>query len=184
MNRRTFLGAAGGATLVGGGYLGFELFAPEQATEADEDRTGDAGTTMADDESTTSGDGGAGTDDGGATVLKRGTFEGKDGHECSGTVELARDDDGHFLQFTKYDQTQGPDVYCYVTPAEDPDTADEIAAGEKVRIDGGADDGELTKTGTFAQSLPGDVDVDAASGVGAWCDDFGVPFGAATLEDA
>jgi hypothetical protein len=192
MNRRAFLGAAGGVTLLGGGYLGFELFAPEQATEVDEDRTGGAGTTDSGSASTTSIEaggqssddeaGGQSTNDGGVTVLKRGEFVGKDGHECSGTVELARDEDGYFLQFTDYEQTQGPDVYCYVTPAPDPDTSDEIDAGRKVLVDGGADDGELTKTGTFAQSLPDAVDVDAASGVGAWCDDFGVPFGAATLD--
>ncbi|MFC6954325.1 DM13 domain-containing protein [Halorubellus litoreus] len=119
---------------------------------------------------------------GGATVLKRGEFAGKDGHECSGTVELAEDAEGRFLQFRDFQMTQGPDVYCYLTPDADPDTKAQIAAGRRVRIDGGADGGELTKTGTFAQSLPAGVDGDDANGVAAWCDDFSVPFGAATLE--
>jgi len=188
MNRRTFLGAAGGVTLLGGGYLGFELFVPEQATEADEDRTGGAEATAGGDSDPTESDGGDSTDgepgDGDAvTVLKRGEFTGEDGHECSGTVELARDDEGEFLQFRDYEQTQGPGVYCYVTPEPDPDTSAAIDAGTKVLVDGGADGGELTKTGTFAQALPDEADPEAARGVASWCDDFSVPFGAATLED-
>jgi len=183
MKRRTFLGAAGGVTvLAGGGVLGFELFAPERATEADEDRTGGAGTTDAGGPDGTRPDGGESSD--GATVLKRGEFVGKDGHDCSGVVELARDDEGYFLQFTDYEQTQGPGVYCYVTPEPDPDTGAAIDAGTKVLIDGGAEGGELTKTGTFAQSLPDEADPEAAQGVASWCEDFSVPFGAATLEDA
>jgi hypothetical protein len=192
MQRRTFLGALGGATVLGGGYVGWELFAPESATDVEEDRVnepdGDDGgdgtrsteTTAPDGTETASSDG-DGT--GSATLLKRGEFVGKANHECSGTVEVAEDADGTFLQFRNYEQTQGPDVFCYVTPAPDPDTSEEIEAGTKVRIDGGADGGELTKTGTFSQALPDEVDVDAATGVGVWCDDFSTPFGAATLED-
>jgi hypothetical protein len=101
-------------------------------------------------------------------------------------VELARDADGLFLQFRDYEQTQGPDVFCYLTPGEDPDTAEEIGAGVKVLVDGGADGGEITKTGTFAQSLPDDLGIppEETSGVGIWCDNFSVPFGAATLVEA
>jgi hypothetical protein len=174
MKRRTVLGAVGGlAVLGGGGYAGWELFAPERATDANEDRTSgsDAG----------DGDAGA-TDGGGVELLKTGEFVGLDDHDCSGTVELARDDSGLFLQFRDYEQTQGPDVFCYLTPAERPETTAEIGAGTKVLIDGGADGGEITKTGTFAQSVPDGVDPAATNGVGVWCDRFAVPFGAATLE--
>ena len=160
MKRRALLGAVGGGVLLGGGYLGFELFAPERATRANDDRT----------------DGG----DGDVTILKTGEFVGKDNHRCSGRVELVRDAEGPFLQFREYEQTQGPDVFCYLTPEPDPDTSAQVAAGRKVLVDGGADGGELTKTGTFAQRLP-DVDLDAANGVAVWCDRFAVPFGAATL---
>ncbi|WP_323676125.1 DM13 domain-containing protein [Halorubellus sp. PRR65] len=208
MQRRTLLGVLGGATVLGGGgYLGWELFAPERATAENEDRVGGAGeSTSADAGGDGSGsdgggsgsdgggsgsdggmDDGTGTDgdagSGGATVLKRGSFRGKANHECRGTVELARDDAGYFLQFREYEQTQGPDVYCYLTPDPDPDTRADIDAGERIPIDGGADGGEMTKTGTFAQTLPAGVDVDGAMGVGVWCDDFSTPFGAATLED-
>lgn len=163
MQRRTFLGMLGGVGLVGGGYLAFELFAPERATVSDEDRAnGDSGGNE-------------------TTVLKRGMFVGKANHRCSGTVELAEDGDGLFLQFRDYDQEQGPDVFCYVTPDGDPDTTAEIQAGTRVLIDGGADGGESTRTGTFAQSLPAGVDAETTNGVGIWCDNFAVPFGAATL---
>jgi hypothetical protein len=164
MKRRTLLGAVGGGVLLGGGYLGFELFAPERATEVDEDRTGGR--------------------DGDVTVLKTGEFVGKANHRCSGRVELARDAEGSFLQFRDYEQTQGPDVFCYLTPDPDPDTSAQVAAGRKVLVDGGADGGELTKTGTFAQRLPDDVDPAAVGGVAVWCDRFSVPFGAATLSAA
>lgn len=173
VNRRTFLGAVGGgAVLLGGGVLAVELFAPERATDVDEDRTNPSGDSTGDATTTTVG---------GATVLKSGAFEGKAGHRCSGTVELAEDADGLFLQFRDYEQTQGPDVYCYLTPAPDPDTRQEIDAGTRVLIDGGADGGEITKTGTFAQSLPDGVDPEKINGVGIWCDRFSTPFGAATL---
>jgi len=159
MKRRTFLGALGGVGVLGGGYVAFDLFAPEQATRSDESISDD-----------------------GVSVLQRGEFVGKDGHRCSGTVELAQDSEGHLLRFREYEQTQGPDVFCYLTPAEDPDTESEVGAGRKVLIDGGADGGEMTRTGTFTQRLPDDVTVDDKRGVAVWCDDFAVPFGAATLE--
>jgi hypothetical protein len=171
MKRRTVLGAAGGLVVLGGGgYLGWELFAPERETRVSEERA-----VMAD------GTSGSETE---TQVLKRGEFVGKDNHRCSGTVELARDDSGLFLQFRDYEQTQGPDVFCYLTPDEDPDTTAAIDAGVKVLIDGGADGGEITKTGTFSQPLSDDVAVDAMNGVGIWCDRFAVPFGAATLTES
>lgn len=163
MKRRTLLGAAGAAALLGGGYVALELFAPERATRVAEDLPA--------------------TGDGGPSVLKAGTFAGKAGHRCSGTAELARDDDGLLLRFVEYEQTQGPDVFCYLTPGEDPDTRAAVDAGRKVLIDGGADGGEMTKTGTFTQRLPADVDPARTNGVAIWCDAFSVPFGAATLTE-
>jgi hypothetical protein len=196
MKRRTFLGAVGGVTILGGGYLGWELFAPERATAVDEDRVASASVGGSTDGTTGSNaNDGSGDDgeapatetsdmgeDGGATVLKRGEFTGKGSYRCSGTVELAEDAQGRFLQFRDFEMTPGPDVFCYLTPDADPDRRAQIAAGTRIRIDGGADGGELTKTGTFSQSLPDGVDGDDANGVSAWCDDFSVPFGAATLE--
>ncbi len=119
--------------------------------------------------------------DEGAEVLKRGSFVGAAGHDVSGTVLLMQDADGLFLRFENYSQTQGPDVFAYVTPASTPDTKTEITAGTKIRIDGGADDGEITKEGTFTQRLPDGVSATDISGVGIWCERFATPFGYAEL---
>ncbi|WP_129114822.1 DM13 domain-containing protein [Halegenticoccus tardaugens] len=160
MKRRTLLVGAGAlGTAAVGGTLAAELFLPERSTAAAE------GSIPPD-----------------ADALKEGSFVGKDGHRVSGTVTLYRDGDGHFLRFEDYEQTQGPDVFVYVTPAPDPDTSEEIAEGRKVLIDGGADGGESTKVGTFVQRLPEGTDPEGYEGVSIWCDRFAVPFGAATLE--
>jgi Electron transfer DM13 len=120
-----------------------------------------------------------------ATAIKTGTFSGADAaHDVSGTVTLYRDSDGHFLRFQAYQQTQGPDVFVYLTLAANPETKADIEAGTKVRIDGGADGGESTKEGTFTQRLPADFEPAVYNGVSIWCDDFSVPFGSATLSDA
>ncbi|MDX1747204.1 MAG: DM13 domain-containing protein [Halobacteriales archaeon] len=149
--------------LLGGGYLVADMyFLPEQSTVVDE----------------------AVTPSGTETVLATGMFTGTTGHRVSGTVRLVEDADGYALHFEEYAQTQGPDVFVYVTPAATPDSRAEIAAGQKVLIDGGADGGESTKEGTFVQRLPADVDSSQLGGVAIWCDQFGVPFGYATLEPA
>lgn len=111
-----------------------------------------------------------------------GRFRGVAGHTVRGDVELLRDADGFVLRFVDYEQTQGPDVFVYLTPGPDPTTRSAVEAGIKVYVDGGAGDGESTKEGTFVQRLPSDVDATGFRGVAIWCEDFGVPFGTATLE--
>ncbi|MFC6954326.1 hypothetical protein [Halorubellus litoreus] len=62
MKRRTLLGAVGGVTLLGGGYLGWELFAPERATVVDEDRVAGKSDDQPQEsmnDTTTTGDGGS-----------------------------------------------------------------------------------------------------------------------------
>ncbi|MDZ7701764.1 MAG: DM13 domain-containing protein [Halobacteriales archaeon] len=123
-----------------------------------------------------------GIDRGPTTVVATGTFEGKAGHTVRGQVSLVEDAEGYLLRFEDYEQTQGPDVYVYLTQVADPDTRGAVGAGYKVRIDGGAGNGESTKVGTFEQRLPDDLDPRAFRGVAIWCDRFATPFGAATLE--
>ena len=135
-----------------------DFFLPEQSTQVDEPSI-----------------------DGDAEVLKRGSFVGTSGYDVSGTVLLMRDGEGLFLRFENYSQTQGPDVFVYVTPSPTPDTRAEITAGTKVPIAGGADDGESTKEGTFTQRLPDTVSVEDIDGVGIWCERFSTPFGYAEL---
>ncbi|SFR38041.1 DM13 domain-containing protein [Halogeometricum limi] len=159
MQRRTFLGGIVGVAAAGVGAVAVaELFLPEQSTMVGE---ADAST---------------------GTVLRRGTFEGQTGHDVAGTVELRRDDDSHALRFVDYEQTQGPDVFVYLTPSPTPETAADVAAGTKVLVDGGADGGESTKEGTFTQRLPAALDVSEFRGVSIWCDRFSTPFGRAALE--
>jgi hypothetical protein len=169
MKRRQVLAGAGGLGVAAvAGVVGWELFAPETATQLEE------------------------TDSpaGEGELLKQGEWVGKDGYDVSGTVALLATGDGdgdgggHALRFRDYRQTQGPDVFIYVTPAEDPDTAEAIAEGTKVLLDGGADGGESTLEGDFTQALPESVDPAGINGVAAWCDRFSVPFGAATLSEA
>ena len=145
-----------------GGFLASDLFLPEQSTTVNE------APVPAD-----------------ATAVKSGTFSGADAaHDVSGTVTLYQDGDGYFLRFENYQQTQGPDVFVYLTPAENPETSADVEAGTKVLVDGGADGGESTKEGTFTQRLPADFDPGRYDGVSIWCDDFSVPFGSASLSDA
>jgi hypothetical protein len=137
-----------------------DFFLPERATAVDE------------------GDLPAGTE-----VLKRGTFVGTNGYDVSGEVTLLRDAEGLSLRFENYDQTQGPDVFVYVTPDGTPETSGEVRAGTRVPIDGGADDGESTKVGTFTQRLPDGVTAADVNGVGIWCERFATAFGYATLAE-
>lgn len=115
-------------------------------------------------------------------VLKQGEFTGKTGHKVQGTVKIVRIDGDHYLRFENYEQTLGPDVFLYLTETEDPDTNSEISNGEKIRIDGGPDNGEITKEGNFNQKIPEEINPEDYSGVAVWCDAFSVPFGAAELQ--
>ena len=135
-----------------------DFFLPEQSTHVDEASVGD-----------------------GSEVLKRGTFTSAAGHDVEGMVLLMHDDEGLYLRFENYSQTQGPDVFVYVTPSSTPDTSKEITAGTKVLVDGGADGGESTKEGTFTLRLSEDVRPEDISGVGIWCERFATPFGYAEL---
>jgi hypothetical protein len=162
VERRTVLlgiGVVALVALVGVAFIGpSDFFLPEQSTQVEESSLQE-----------------------GAEVLKRGTFVGTSGYDVTGTVLLVRDEEGLFLRFENYSQTQGPDVFVFVTPSSTPDSNAEIAAGTKVPIDGGADDGESTKEGTFTQRLPDGVSAEHVDGVGIWCERFATPFGYAEL---
>jgi hypothetical protein len=159
MQNRTIVALGVAALVVVGGAFVFDVFfAAEASTQVDDAVLPD-----------------------GAVVLSEGRFEGKAGHDVSGRVQLVELNGEHYLRFVNYDQEQGPDVFVYLTPAEDPDTGAEIAAGRRILIDGGADGGESTVEGTFLQRLPSDVDPADYRGIGIWCDRFRTPFGAATL---
>ena len=115
------------------------------------------------------------------TIHATGTFEdGEPGHRVRGTIQVVEVNGTHHLRFIDYEQTQGPDVFVYLTEATRWDR-DTVESGLLVRIDGGADGGESTKTGTFHQALPSDFDPTRYRGVAIWCDRFDVLFGSAVL---
>jgi len=117
----------------------------------------------------------------GTEVLGQGSFRGEAGHHVSGTVKLLLVDGVAYLRFENYSQTQGPDVYVYLTPSAMPDTNEEVQAGVRILLDGGAGAGESTQEGDFNQRLPDGLDLASFRGVAVWCDRFNVPFGYATL---
>lgn len=181
MDKRTLAVAAIAVAVVGAGAVVAigpgDFFLPEETTEGD-------GTRLA---TTTESSGGSNETGGvtdGATILASGSFVGVEGHEVSGTVSLVESDGSLFLQFENYEQTPGPDVFVYVTPSDEPTTADAVGAGTKVLIDGGEDGGESTKTGTFVQKLPDSVSADDIEGIAVWCEEFGVPFGYADVTES
>lgn len=153
--------ALAGIVLVGvfvAAFVAKEYFLPEDITKEDEDPP-----------------------EGNVTAVKRGAWTGKENHRASGEISILNVSGAFYLRFEKFDMTPGPDVFLYLTPSADPDTEEEVLAGLKVLIDGGADGGEVTKSGDFNQRLPADFDPSKYSGAAVWCDQFGVPFGAAPL---
>ena len=115
-------------------------------------------------------------------TLRSGPFEGKGGHHVSGVAMLVRSEGDFWLRFEDYEQTQGPDVFVYLTEGRQPGTAAEIESGLRVRIDDGPDGGEIVKEGSFNQRLPGGLDAGRYKGVAIWCDQFNVLFGRAPLD--
>lgn len=116
-----------------------------------------------------------------AQLLSTGSFSGKTGHHVSGTVKILQSGDGFFLRFENYNQTQGPDVFVYLTREPNPTSTSQVEGGLRVLLDSGADGGESTKVGTFNQALPANFDPAMYRGVAIWCDQFNVLFGNAAL---
>ncbi len=115
-------------------------------------------------------------------ILKQGSFVGQTGHTVKGDIKVIEVNNENYLRFENYEQTQGPDVFAYLTPSESPNTREEIEESKKIRINGGPDGGEIVKEGNFNQKLPSDIDPSKYKGVAIWCDEFSVPFGYASLE--
>lgn len=202
MNTKLLVAAAV-LVAVGGGAVAVigpgNFFLPEGTTQGDgtvlatetpsttDGTTGGTEETASGSDGTPSGADGAASgdaesnEDASATVFASGGFVGVDGHDVSGRVSLLERDGDRYLQFRDYEQTSGPDVFVYVTPADEPTTSGPVNAGTKVRLDGGGDGGEATKRGTFVQQLPDAVSADDVEGIAIWCEAFGVPFGYADL---
>lgn len=115
-----------------------------------------------------------------AMQMGGGSWQGADSaHRASGTVQLLKDDGGHFLFFEDFDATSGPDVYLYAAT----NGAGDYRSGEVTRIPmaGGAEDGQATLRGDFRVDLPDGLDAATIGSLILWCDDFSVKFGHAVL---
>lgn len=117
----------------------------------------------------------------GARTVLEGSWSGRAGHSASGKVSLVQNGSQAWLRFEDFEMTSGPAVYLYLGMDEEPDSQSEIERSWRLPIMGGADGGELTKRGDFNQMLPDGFDVSKVRGLGAWCDDFRVPFGVAPM---
>lgn len=117
----------------------------------------------------------------GARTLLEGSWGGRAGHSASGHVYLVQNASQAWLRFEGFEMTNGPAVYLYLSMVEEPDSQSEIEGSWRLPLSGGADGGELTKRGDFNQMLPEGFDVSKVRGLGAWCDDFRVPFGVAAM---
>lgn len=117
-----------------------------------------------------------------AMSLAVGTFmDGAPGHPAKGTVRLLQSSDGPVLRFEGYEATAGPDVYFFLTEKAQPRTTEDVESGFRVLVPGGAADGQATLRGNFNVPLPAGFDAARYQGLAAWCDDFNVLFGWATL---
>lgn len=120
----------------------------------------------------------------GSTTLASGPYEGADSfHFGAGTVSLVRDTAGaHHLRFEGYAARSGPDVYFYLVRDAGAATTEAVeGAGLKVRVPGGAEDGQATVRGDFNVALPADFDPQAWTALVAWCDQYNARFGTAVL---
>ena len=119
----------------------------------------------------------------GATKLLTGQLrDGEVGHHAEGTASILRGAEGYTLRLEGYDATSGPDVYFFLTPTAEPRTTEEVEGGLRVLVPGGSDNGEATLRGNFNVPLPADFDPSRYHGIAAWCDNFNVLFGWASLQ--
>ena len=117
------------------------------------------------------------------TILATGHFvDGGAGDHASGTILLERGSEGSFLRIENYQQTDGPDVYFYLTESASPSSlSDVVDHGVLIPVPGGASDGQTTLRGSFNVPLPDGLDVSRYHGIAAWCKTYHVLFGSAAL---
>lgn len=111
-------------------------------------------------------------------TLASGAFIARD-HPAEGTASVLTDGSPQrFLRFTEFATDNGPDLNVYLSTAE-PD-ADSGAFDDDF-----VDLGELSgNVGDQNYEIPADVDLSRFNSVVIWCVRFGVPFGAAPLDQA
>lgn len=118
-------------------------------------------------------------------VLRTGMWQdGDPGHKASGAIDLVRIGGAHYLRFTDFEMTAGPDVYLYLTQSATPkSTADVEGDGTRISVRTDADSSpRLNERGSFFVALDMTAtELATYQGVAAWCDDFNVLFAGAAL---
>ena len=115
-----------------------------------------------------------------AVRLKTGEFRDQDAlHKGSGQATIYRGPDGaHLLRLDDLDVTNGPDLFVYLSPHNDPNNPDEVKTEGYVNL------GELKgNRGNQNYPIPSDVDVPSQGSVVIYCRAFSVIFSVAPLQD-
>lgn len=99
-------------------------------------------------------------------------------HPTSGRALLvARDGGGYELRFEDFTSDAGPDIFIYLSTAEEPHTDSEIKNAENANLGP-----RQALTGEQTYLLPEGVSPAAFNSVAIWCHTYSVMFGAAALE--
>jgi len=138
------------------------------ASAAEGDVSSDADTAMAE----------AMPEDAPLAVLS-GTFRDADlVHQGSGIATIYRQADGaHVLRFEDFRATNGPDLFVWLTTADEPQSSAETSAAEWVNL--GALKGNV---GNQNYEIPADVNIADYNNVVIWCRAFSVLFATADFE--
>ena len=112
----------------------------------------------------------------GPVALLSGSFHPVE-HEGAGTATIYRLDDGkHVLRFENFEVLNGPDLFVWLSGAQDADSEQEILDGGYISL--GALKGN---TGNQNYELPADIDLSDYHSVSIWCRAFSVNFATAPL---
>ncbi len=99
-------------------------------------------------------------------------------HPTSGRALLvARDGGGYEIRFEDFVSDAGPDIFIYLSTAEEPHTDSAIKNARNVNLGP-----RKALTGEQSYILPEGVSPDAFNSVAIWCRTYSVMFGAAALE--
>ena len=110
-------------------------------------------------------------------IIASGQFYGTH-HPTSGrAVLVARDDGGYEVRFENFESDAGPDLFIYLSTAEEPHTDAAIKNAHNENLGP-----RKALSGAQSYILPEGVSPDAFKSVAIWCRTYSVKFGAAALE--
>ena len=110
-------------------------------------------------------------------IIARGQFYGTH-HPTSGrAILVARDGGGYEIRFEDFASDDGPDIFIYLSTAEEPQTDAAISNARNENLGP-----RKALSGDQSYILPEGVSPDAFKSVAVWCRTYSVMFGAAALE--